>query len=311
VEQELGRGGMGVVYRVYDTQMQRQVALKTINPEYIHDQLVAQRFRREIEIMRRVGEHPHIVRVLDEGVFPSGTPYFTMSYIVGEDLKKLIFESRHTLTLKDIHNLLEQIGSALAYAHGRKVSHRDIKPSNIIKDQYGQFYLTDFGIATHHDHSTQTRRFVGTKEYAAPEVLKGGHSTPRSDVYSLGITLLEVCLNSRYAEAYQQSNGAPFSFLQNHPVFAPFAPILQKAVHPDPEMRYATLADLAHDFTAQVMRSQIPPTLPTRAPAASLTIPHGGGAQRGERIALLLVLLVVAVLIVAFFAFLSAQTGVV
>lgn len=308
VEQELGRGGMGIVYRVYDTQMQRQVALKTIKPEFMHDESVVQRFRREIEMMRRVGEHPHIVRVLDEGTFPSGTPYFTMSYIPGEDLKKLIFESRRTLTLHEIHNLLEQIGSALAYAHGRKVSHRDIKPSNIIKDQHGQFYLTDFGIAMHHDHSTQTRRFVGTKEYAAPEVLKGGYSTPRSDVFSLGITLVEVCLNSRYAEAYQQSNGAPFSFLHNHPVFAPFAPILQKAMHPDPQGRYATIADLAHDFTAQVMRSQLPPTLPSRGPAVPPTIPHANRAQRGERIGLLMVLLVAIVVIVALLAFFAVQT---
>lgn len=311
MEQELGRGGMGVVYRVYDMQMQRQVALKTIKPEYISDESVVQRFRREIEIMRRLGEHPHIVRVLDEGTFPSGTPYFTMSYIAGEDLKKLIFESRRTLTLNEIHNFLEQIGSALAYAHGRNVNHRDIKPSNIIKDQYGQFFLTDFGIAMHHAHTTQTRRFVGTKEYAAPEVLKGAHSTPRSDVYSLGITLLEVCLNNRYAEAFQQSNGAPFSFLQNHPVFAPFAPILQKAIHPDPQVRYATIADLAHDFTAQVMRSQLPPTLPTRTPASTPMLPPVDRAQHGERIAFLLVLLVLAVLIVAFFAFFNLQTGVV
>ncbi len=301
---------MGIVYRVHDLTAQRPVALKTIKPECAHDESVTQRFRREIEIMRRLEEHRHIVHILDEGTLPNGTFYFTMFYIPGEDLKKLIFERRYQFSLKEISVFLDQIGSALAYAHGRRVSHRDIKPSNIIKAQDGNFFLTDFGIAVDHDLTrTRTRRFVGTKEYAAPEILKGDSSTPCSDVYSLGITLFEMCLNSRYVDACDQTNGAPFRFLEKNPTFAPYTAILQRAVHPEPQARYASIADLAHDFAEQVRRST-PITIPSRsAPAAAP--PRIRRAQHGERVALFLVIIVVVVLVLALLTFFSLQNSIV
>jgi serine/threonine protein kinase len=265
LEKELGRGGMGIVYRVYDTHMGQQVALKTIQPKHAQNNFVVTQFNHEIDIMKRVVGHPYIVSVLDQGVLLNNLPYFTMSYIEGDDLKKIIFDTGRTLTLNEIHDLLEQIGSALAYAHGQAVKHRDIKPSNIIKSKEGRFFLTDFGIAIgewvkSHPQIHDTR----TEEYAAPEVLNKAPSTPCSDVYSLGMTLIEVFLNSRFAEAKRQTNGAPFSILEHNHAYIHFVPILKKAIEPDPQRRYASIADFAHDFAQTKRRLEMPSTIIVR-----------------------------------------------
>lgn len=301
---------MGIVYRVYDMQMGHQVALKTIQPRYAQNSVVISQFNREIKIMQRVGEHPHIVRVLDRGTLPNGLPYFTMSYIDGDDLKKIIFDAHRTLTLEEMNNFLNQIGSALAYAHGRDIKHRDIKPNNIIKARDGRFFLTDFGIAIGEGVDTGPQIHAWTEGYAAPEVLSGAASTPRSDVYSLGMTVVEVCLNVRYADAYRQTNGAPFTFLENK-VFAPFIPILKKAIEPDPQRRYATIADFAGDFAEKKRWLEIPSTTPSRPPTLTRPVPdpNANRAKQAERLAFFFFLVVVAVLILALLAFFRVQSG--
>jgi len=307
MEQELGRGGMGTVYRVYDTQLERQVALKTIQPKYAKNALAADQFNREIRIMQRVGEHPNIVRVLDKGTLPNNNPYFTMSYIDGMDLKKIIFDTRQTLTLDEIHNFLEQIGSALAYAHGRDVKHRDIKPNNIIKSRDGRFFLTDFGIAVSEGVDTSTRPQIPawTDGYAAPEILNGAASTFRSDVYSLGMTVTEVCLNCRYKEAVEQSRGVPFSLLEQHKTFVHFVPILKRAIESDPQLRYANIAEFARDFAEQKRR--LTPTMQSRP--STVPTAHHRRAQQANRVGVFFVLIILAVVVVAMFIFLNMQSG--
>jgi serine/threonine protein kinase len=302
MEKELGRGGMGIVYRVYDLHMGQQVALKTIQPKHARNQFVVTQFNHEIDIMKRVVGHPYIVSVLDQGTLPNNLPYFTMSYIDGDDLKKIIFDTGRTLTLNEIHDLLEQIGSALAYAHGQAVKHRDIKPSNIIKSKEGRFFLTDFGIAigewVRADPKIHDAR---TEEYAAPEVLNKAPSTPTSDVYSLGMTLTEVFLNNRYGEVRRLTNGAPFSLLEQHKVYMYFVPILKKAIEIDPRRRYATIADFAHDFAEKKRWLEMPSTIQVRPPTYPAR-PLDRREQAARRLGVFFVVIIVVVLILAFLA---------
>jgi serine/threonine protein kinase len=286
--------------------------------------LALDQFKSESKILKLVDGHTNIVRVLDEGTLLDGNPYFTMSYIDGDDLKKIIFDRRRTLAPEEIYEFLDQIGSALAYAHGCGIKHRDIKPNNIIKAQDGRFFLTDFGIATLEDPSGRAKPQLAamTKDYAAPEILNGGTSTNRSDVYSLGKTVLELCLNSRYDDAMAQSNGQPFRVLERNKTFSRFTGILQKAMESDPQRRYGSVAQFAGDFAEQMRRVKLstdenknltPKPMSRLNPAvdpSAITYPHARRAQRANRVGVAFVFLILAVLVVAMLIFLNLQTGI-
>ncbi len=188
---EIGRGGMGVVYRARQTSLDRIVALKVLPPEFGADETSAERFEREALSMARLS-HPNIVDVIEVGE-QDGIRYFAMQYIDGESLEDLI-RREGALTPERAANIASQIAEAIHHAHEQGVIHRDIKPGNILLASNGRAVVTDFGIAKAADGTSLTRTgaSIGTPDYMAPEVLRGNPIDGRADVYSLGVLLFQM-----------------------------------------------------------------------------------------------------------------------
>jgi serine/threonine protein kinase len=196
----LGEGGMAVVYKAYDTHLDRTVALKMIraNAFPANDlEMIHQRFEREAKALARLS-HPNIVGVIDFGEY-EGAPYLVMEYLAGGSLKKLLDQAR---PWQQAVRLLLPIARALGYAHSQNIVHRDVKPSNILITQSGEPMLTDFGIAKILDlgpgHTlTSTGVGIGTPEYMAPEQGMGQEVDARADVYALGVVFYEMVTGRR------------------------------------------------------------------------------------------------------------------
>ncbi|MEO8561418.1 MAG: protein kinase [bacterium] len=188
---EIGRGGMGIVYRAKDRRLKRQVAIKLLPPELAFRSEIKSRFLREAETAAQLS-HPNIVPIytVDE---QEQLVFFVMAYISGDNLAKRLHE-RGVLTVEETRKVLREVGDALAYAHDRGVVHRDIKPDNILLDAVtGRPMVTDFGIARAMDSEgdsrlTATGMAIGTPAYMSPEQAAGEREIDgRSDLYSLGI----------------------------------------------------------------------------------------------------------------------------
>ncbi|MEO1573456.1 MAG: serine/threonine-protein kinase [Pseudomonadota bacterium] len=199
--QELGRGGMGVVYRATrsDGSFEQEVALKLL-PMGVSDEQF-QRFEAERQILAPL-QHPNTARLLDGGLAADGTPYFVMDYVEGVPITAYCDEQR--LTLAQRLGLFRQVCSAVQYAHRNLIVHRDLKPSNILVTAQGDVKLLDFGIAKMVDPSvtrmapvTQTGLRLMTPEYASPEQIRGEAITTASDVYQLGVLLYELLAGRR------------------------------------------------------------------------------------------------------------------
>ena len=189
--EELGHGGMGRVYRVLDTKLNEEVALKIIKPEIALDKPTLERFQNEIKLARRIG-HRHVGRMF-ELMEEKGTHFITMEYVSGQDLKGLIRQSKQ-LTSGTAVAIARQICEGLEEAHRLGIIHRDLKPSNIIIDRDGNARIMDFGIA----RSVKSRGFtdagvmIGTPEYMSPEQVEAKDVDHRSDIYALGTILYEM-----------------------------------------------------------------------------------------------------------------------
>lgn len=191
IVEELGRGGMGRVYRVLDKELKEEVALKLIKPEIAKDKKTIERFKNELKIARRIS-HRNVGRMYE--LMEAGSLHFiTMEYIPGQDLRGLIRQTGQLTTGKAI-SIAREICEGLAEAHRQGVIHRDLKPSNIIIDKEGNPRILDFGIA----RSVEARGItgagvmIGTPEYMSPEQVEGRETDKRSDIYSLGIILYEM-----------------------------------------------------------------------------------------------------------------------
>jgi predicted Ser/Thr protein kinase len=192
LEQKVGSGGMSKVYRAHDRLLERTVALKILHEQYSQDDEYVERFRREARSVAQL-THPNIVTVIDRGEH-EGRQFIVFEYIDGENLKQLV-EREGPLPARQVIELGLQIASALASAHARGVVHRDVKPQNVILTDEGRPKVTDFGIARSSDVEsvTLTGTVMGTSEYIAPEQARGEAVDYRSDVYSLGVILYELC----------------------------------------------------------------------------------------------------------------------
>jgi serine/threonine-protein kinase len=188
---EIGRGGMGIVYRARDRRLKRQVAIKLLPPELAFRSEIKSRFLREAETAAQLS-HPNIVPIytVDE---QEQLVFFVMAYVSGDNLAKRLHE-RGVLTIDETRKIMREVADALAYAHDRGVVHRDIKPDNILLDAItGRPMVTDFGIARAMDSSgdsrlTATGMAIGTPAYMSPEQAAGEREIDgRSDLYSLGI----------------------------------------------------------------------------------------------------------------------------
>ena len=189
--EELGRGGMGKVYRVEDTKIKAEIALKLIRPEISSDKKTIERFSNELKTTRMIS-HRNVCRMFDLGE-DKGAYFITMEYVPGEDLKTLIRMSKR-FEISTAINIAKQICDGLAEAQRLSVVHRDLKPSNIMIDKDGNARIMDFGIARSLQAKaiTGTGVIIGTPEYMSPEQAEGTDVDQRSDIYSLGVILYEM-----------------------------------------------------------------------------------------------------------------------
>jgi serine/threonine protein kinase/Tfp pilus assembly protein PilF len=191
VIEELGKGGMGKVFRVEDKKIKEEVALKLIKPEIAADKKTIERFSNELKFARKIA-HRNVCKMYDLGE-EEGTYYITMEYVPGEDLKSFIRRSRQ-LNVGTAISLAKQVGEGLSEAHRLGVVHRDLKPQNVMIDKEGNARIMDFGVARSMEGKgiTGAGVMIGTPEYMSPEQVEGKETDQRSDIYSLGIILYEM-----------------------------------------------------------------------------------------------------------------------
>jgi serine/threonine-protein kinase len=194
ISAEIGKGGMGVLYRAQDPFIGRTVAIKTIRMDVLQQttgkEEALKRFLREAQSVGNLS-HPNIVTIYDVGE-DEGLIYIAMEYIDGRSLEDILKQNKR-FSLDEIVQLFSQIGAALDYAHQKGIVHRDIKPANILVDQNHKVTLVDFGIArTAASTMTQTGMFMGTPRYMSPEQISGKKVDNRSDIFSLGAILYEL-----------------------------------------------------------------------------------------------------------------------
>ena len=276
---ELARGGMGVVYRARDRELERDVALKVIAVE-ASSRDTAARLRREARILARL-EHPGIVPVHDVGELPDGRVFYAMKLVSGQRLDELVGKG---LPLRERLRLLLRICEPVAFAHAHGVIHRDLKPENVMVGSFGEVLVMDWGVAKHRGdllvagevpasagdappHATAHGTIVGTPAYMAPEQARGEveQVDARADVYALG-AILYFMLSGRAPGRAQASPEAstrtwagpraPASVVPgvvpprelDAQLPRPLEAICLKALAREPEQRYAGAAELAADL---------------------------------------------------------------
>ena len=194
---ELGRGGMAVVYRAREKELDREVAIKVLPAAMTFDTDFVERFQREARTAGKL-EHPHIVPIYRVGRSGANTNviYFVMKLLTGQSLASVLRE-RQKLTVSEVRRIILETASALGYAAKRGVVHRDIKPDNVLLDSEGRCVVTDFGIAkTASGPMTAAGTSMGTPRYMSPEHAQGGQVDGRSDIYSLGVVAYQ-CLTGK------------------------------------------------------------------------------------------------------------------
>ncbi len=258
IRQVLGAGGMGVVYRAWDRELDEQVAIKTLQPELVGDALLLERFKQEIRLARRIS-HPNVVRTHDLGE-ADGAYFITMEYVDGTTLDQLIGR-RGALPFEVVLTIGKQLCRALEVAHAQGIVHRDIKPANLVVDAQGFLKVMDFGIARLMEARLPGRTragltvegsVIGTPEYMAPEQLLGEALDGRADIYAAGAVLFECATGRRAFEGtsfatvmmkqVQDPTPDPRTFNPDLP--DPLARLILKALAKRREDRWASAQDM-------------------------------------------------------------------
>jgi predicted Ser/Thr protein kinase len=266
LRQELGRGGMGVVYRAQQMSLGREVAVKMILRGQFASQADRERFEAEAQAAARL-DHPGIVPVYEVGEI-DGRPYFSMKHVRGTTLAQRLAEG--PLAPREAAIMLAKVARAIHFAHMRGVLHRDLKPSNILLDEQGEPHVTDFGLAKQTaaaEPLTKTGAVLGTPAYMSPEQAAGqrGQVGPRSDVYSLGVILYHM-LTGRPPFQAASPGEMVLLVLEQDPVpprmLNPKADrdlemICLRCLQKPPDLRYASAAGLADDLEAYLKDESI------------------------------------------------------
>ena len=252
IDELIGRGGMGVVYRAYDLRLKRTVALKLMAPELALDRGFRERFSREAELAMSL-EHPNVVPIHDAGDI-DGRLYLAMGQVEGTDLRALL-RAEGALDPARALAICSQVANALDAAHANGLVHRDVKPSNVLLDASEHVYLADFGLTRRLDEQggpAGDGRSVGTPAYLAPEQIDGESVDGRADVYSLGCLLYE-CLTgeapfvrgSRLAVAWAHlEEEPPRASLRRPELREAIDAAIRKAMAKAPDDRYTTCTAL-------------------------------------------------------------------
>jgi serine/threonine-protein kinase len=271
LDEIVGRGGMAIVWRATDLQLERPVAIKVISDVLAEDPRFVARFEREARLAAALN-HPNLVKVFDFSV-DSERPFLIMEYVSGGTL------AQANPGDLDAESVARQLLDAVAHIHAAGILHRDVKPSNVLIGPQGSPHLTDFGIARGEDTTglTQTGQVLGTLRYIAPEVAAGQPATPQSDLYSLGVLLAEIAGD----DASPQLRS-----------------LIARMSASDPAARPVS----ARDALAELDPTRALPTQPDAAPTIPLTAarPHWSGfrATRPQATAAAAVLVAVLVLVI-------------
>lgn len=289
LQELIGRGGMGEVYRAYDTKTDRVVAVKVLPPQLAQDAVFQQRFRRESQAAAGVND-PHVVPIHGYGEI-DGRLYLDMRLIEGRTLGALLAETEKPLEPDFAVQIVEQVASALDAAHQLGLIHRDVKPSNILLTKANFAYLIDFGLARTAGESGMTTAgsTLGTLAYMAPERFDGGFADARADTYALTCVLYECLTGARPYPAdslEQQIAGHMVSPApkpsESNPRLAAFDEVIAKGMAKKPEKRYQTGAELA----AAARRALSAPVRVTGS--GRHTAARSGGGRRLPRRALVM-----------------------
>jgi len=283
IESLIGQGGMGRVYKAYDRELDRAVAIKVVREGMLGDANIMERFKQELVLASKIS-HKHILRIHDLGEV-NGLKFITMAYVDGVDLHRILEESPK-LPLDRALNFAVQLADALAAAHAEGVVHRDLKPQNILVDKNDQLYVSDFGLAKSFAEGaagmTQTGALLGTPRYMSPEQAEGKATDGRSDLYAFGLILYEMVTGdipftgkSSLELMYQRISVAP----RNPKLLNPETPnwlahIIMRCLEKDPDARYQNANEILEDLKT------------SRAGNASRTYARAGsGASRSIQIA--------------------------
>ena len=260
VERMLGEGGMGTVYKAWDKELERTVALKLVRRDLTHDPYVSERFKQELLLASKIS-HRNILRIHDLGDGPGDTKFISMAYVEGQDLNQLLRKERK-LPLDRALNIARQLCAALDAAHAEGVVHRDLKPQNILVDQHDHIYVSDFGLAKSLESDlgmTRTGQFLGTPRYMSPEQAEIGHVDHRSDLYTFGLILCEMVtgnlpfehVESTMQMMYQRVHETPKDPKRLNPDLPEYlAQIIQKCLEQDVNLRYQSAREILADLEA-------------------------------------------------------------
>src|SRR5262245_55775349 len=255
VLEEIGRGGMGVIYRARQRHSRRIVALKRMVSYHADSRETRERFRREAEAAASL-DHPNILPIYEVGQGEDGLPFFSMKYAAGGSLQKAAPVLRGEQ--RECVRLIAKVARAVQYAHEHGIVHRDLKPGNILLDAHGEPFVTDFGLAKWLDSNTDLTRTLaifGTPGYIAPEQARGS-TTPTADVYSLGAILFNLFtgrppfLGEHALAVIEQANEKPAPQLR---LLVPsldrdLETIVTRCLERDPSARYQSAGALADDL---------------------------------------------------------------
>ena len=306
VKSELGRGGMATVYRAYDPNSGREVAIKVLPREMLHDPQFRSRFEREIKLIASL-EHPSIVPIYDAGEV-NEQPYFVMRFMNGGSLSDVI--EKGPISIEDTARTIERVAQGLAYAHRKGVIHRDLKPDNILFDETGEPFISDFGVAklTESTSNLTGSGVIGTPAYMSPEQAQGIEIDLRSDVYGLGVIVYQMLTGHQ-----PYSADTPMGVVVKHitdpvPEILKVLPnlkpevdsVIKTAMAKDKEQRFANTIDLAKALNTVAFGNAGNLTFSTNSGIASRLGAPTKPASRGLNTGLIVAGVVLLVAVIGF-----------